>query len=277
MKKRRMAAAAAAFLLAALPLSVSAEEYTAGDGLQVAFTGSKLESSFDYHELAARARGMQPGDRMTMEVAVKNAGGERTDWYLSNEVLQTFEETDGTAAGGGAYTYMLSYTDGSGTKELYNSSRVGGEKNNASDSALGLHEAAESLEEYMYLGRLENGGEGKLCLTVVLDGETQGNDYAQTLASLKLNFAVEPVTGEAGSGGSSGGGGSRGNAGGEAENSSGEVIERTVKRYVTQDVKTGDYSRTLLWTAAALGSGLVLLCLAVAGLRRNRGGNGNEE
>ena len=48
-----------------------------------------------------------------------------------------------------------------------------------------------SLEEFFYLDRLVPGGDGIVTLKVELDGETQGNTYQNTLASLQMNFAVE--------------------------------------------------------------------------------------
>lgn len=272
MKKRWMIFTAA-FLLTAFSLRARAEDYAGGEDWQVTFTGKKLESSFDYEEVADLARGMQPGDRMTMEISLKNSGGRSADWYLSNEVLQTFEETDGTGAAGGAYTYVLTYTDKAGKKELYSSSRVGGEKTGGGNSSAGLHEAVDGLEEYMYLGRLENGGTGSLRLEVVLDGETQGNGYARTLASLKLNFAVENVPESVG-------------PDREADRETPEeasvtpvkeVIRRTVTKYTSEDVRTGDYSRTLFWTLSALGSGILLFLCGAAKLRRDKGGGGDEK
>ena len=93
-------------------------------------------------------------------------------------------------------------------------------------------------------------------LTVALDGETQGNDYQNTLAQLQMNFATEIV---------------------EPDTVQGEdkVINRTVKEadktvYRTQRVKTGDESQTLLYSAIALVSGLVLLGLGIVALKKKK-------
>ena len=97
-------------------------------------------------------------------------------------------------------------------------------------------------------------------LTVALDGETQGNDYQNTLAQLQMNFATEIA---------------------QADTVKGEdkVINRTVKEadktvYRTQKVKTGDESQTLLYSVIALASGLVLLVLGVIVLKKK---NNREE
>lgn len=243
----------------------------AGEAWQVTFNGKKLESNFDDKAVADLADDLQPGDTVTLELSLKNSDKRAADWYLSNEILKSFEDPAEGEAGkaaaprNGAYTYILTYRDmdAGETTELYNSNRVGGEKLGDGDTPLGLNEVEESLKDYVYLGRLKTGKEGTLRLDVTLDGETQGNDYAKTLASLKLNFAVEsvPETGNPGGGGG-------------AEN---RTVRRTVTQYVITGIQTGDASQTLWWTMAALGSGLLLLVLFMGKLRKEKGGDGNEE
>lgn len=260
--KRRWCVIMLAALLAASPLTAYASEVSGGEKWQVSFNGKKLESNFDNKDVVDQAKDLLPGDGVTMELSLKNASGRPANWYLSNEIVKSFEEPGGGTAGravsasGGAYTYILTYVDASGSQELYNSNRIGGEsKENA-----GLREVEESLKDYLYLGRLNAGQEGALRLEVILDGETQGNDYAETLASLKLNFAVEEVPEPAAQGGGS----------------EGRTEHRTVTQYVLTGVQTGDESSPFLWTAA-LGSGLLLLMLCIGRLRKDIGGDGNEE
>lgn len=272
--KRRWCMIMLAALLAASPVTAYASEASGGEEWQVTFNGKKLESNFDNKDVVDQAKGLLPGDEVTLELSLKNASGRPADFYLSNEILKSFEEpaqadAGGTAgraaspraasASGGAYTYILTYEDASSSQELYNSSRIGGEGKDGSE--VGLKEVEESLKDYLYLGRLNSGKGGALKLTIVLDGETQGNNYAQTLAQLKLNFAVEEVPEETTPGGGSGG----------------RTVRRTVTQYVLTGVQTGDESRTLLWTVIALGSGLALLFLCVGRIRKDRGGDGNEE
>lgn len=132
---------------------------------------------------------MQPGDSARFQITVQNEYATATDWYMTNEVLRSLEDTS-TVAQGGAYSYLLTYTNAAGElKTLYNSSKVGGE--NYLENLQGLHEATDALKNYFFLDTLASGEHGVVQLYVLLDGETQGNDYQDTLAQLKMNFAVE--------------------------------------------------------------------------------------
>ncbi len=157
----------------------------------VSFDGSKMNSNFDQDGMTEALNGLQPGDTATFTVTLRNNSSEVTDWYMSNEIMSSLEDSKDSAVGG-AYSYKLTYSDGSTTQELYNSETVGGEK--LSDSGEGLNEATESLDEMFALDELSANEQGTVTLTVGLDGETQGNGYQDTLAELKLDFGVEVVT-----------------------------------------------------------------------------------
>jgi hypothetical protein len=98
----------------------------------------------------------------------------------------------------------------------------------------GLHEATDALTDYFYLDTLSSGQSGTVTLKIALDGETQGNDYQDTLADLQMNFAVELTTAS----------GTR------------------------QVVNTGDGRSFLPYILAMALSGLVLLALAIYSLKR---------
>ena len=99
------------------------------------------------------------------------------------------------------------------------------------------------MEDHFYLDRLENGAEGTVYLRTVLDGETQGNDYQNTLARLQMNFAAEIVSPDFQ-----------------------KAADKTI--YRTQRVKTGDENSVLLYSIIALASGLVLLVLGIAAFKK---------
>lgn len=190
--KRRLATALMALaMIGTMSVTAYADELQGASGWQVAFTAeNKLESNFKTKDMDEAVAGMQPGDAITFHVDVRNSNPASTEWYMSNEVLYSLEDRSrngGTS--GGAYEYELVYTDSSGRDNvLFSSDTVGGE--NISIAGEGLHEATDALEDYFYIDTLEKGQSGHVSLRVELDGETQGNDYQDTLADLQLNFAV---------------------------------------------------------------------------------------
>jgi len=247
MNKKILCLIMAMLLVLATPFSVSAEEYQGSKDWEVSFDGSKMNSNFKSAEMTEEILNIQPGDSITLQVNLKNASGKKADWYMTNEVLQTLEDSN-TSAEGGAYTYILTYhaPDGAETV-LYSSEVVGGEEETDKEDE-GLHQATAGLEDYFYLDRLLNGEAASIKLYVQLDGETQGNAYQDTLARLKMNFAVEKVNDE--------------------------VITKQVTKekvvIITNVVKTGDESPIVLFSVLALASGLVLLVLAIVSVRMRR-------
>ena len=231
-----------------------AEDYQGDPGWAVDFTGSGMESNFNTSDINDAIYNLQPGDSIDISVALKNTGANDADWWMTNKVLQSLEDSQRVAASGG-YSYILTYQPPRGELEtLYSSDTVGGERTGDMDVGEGLHEATESLSEYFYLDTLKAGEQGTISLTVALDGETQGNTYQDTLANLTLNFAVEerrnPVPVNDGEEGEP-----------EGETPEGETQTR-------RPPKTSDDSNLMLYVWISLGSGLALLALALYGLYR---------
>lgn len=188
MKRKITALLLACLLLSALSLPAFAEDYEGKGDWSVDFNGTKVVSNFETANIDDLIYGMQPGDTVTIELAVKNTSGETVSWYMTNEVLESLEDAQ-TVAEGGAYTYELFYQDSKGKNTtLYSSDAVGGE---TEIDLEGLHQATDSLEEYFFLDEMASKKAGRLTLRVALDGETQGNAYQNTLAKLSMNFAVE--------------------------------------------------------------------------------------
>ena len=189
MKKRTWSLALVYSLVACTAMTVHAEDYTGSDGWKVEFTGKEMQSNFRSAAMTETISAIQPGDSVAFNISLENPSEYTTDWYMTNEVLSSLEDSQRVAAGGG-YTYILTYTDHEGTETvLYDSENVGGEK--ATDAGEGLHEATDNLDEFFYLDTLAPGQAGSVDLVVALDGETQGNAYQDTLAELQMNFAVE--------------------------------------------------------------------------------------
>lgn len=251
---------------------------TLGSEWNVTFTaGNEMDSDYTVSDFNSAAYGMQPGDDMEIRLNIKNDNASAANWYMTNEVLQSLEETSGSNASGGAYEYELAYTAPDGTQEiLFTSDTVGGE---STGDRVGLRGATSGLEDYFYLDTLEPGQRGFITLRVALDGETQGNDYQNTLASLQMNFAVDTTaaytqtvtevveeepegtpgegqnpSGSAGNGQGNDGSGNGGSAGGGR----------------TGVVRTSDESNMVPFLIAAALSGFLLLFLALYGMRERR-------
>lgn len=243
MKKKILCLVLAAAMTIGAPTAAFAEEYTGEDHWAVEFDGENMNSNFTSAEMADEVYGILPGDTMRLQVAVVNDSDGQTDWYMSNEILKSLEE--GSTAEGGAYTYILSYTDASGeVTELYSSDTVGGE--GSTEAGEGLQQADDALSDFFYLGRLDAGASGQVSLAVALEGETQGNDYQNTLAQLQMIFAVEKT----------------------APNRVVQPGEETVIRQ--EPPKTGDYFQAYLFSGLALAGGVVLVILVAVMMKRRR-------
>ena len=197
-----------------------------------------MESTFRTAELDDAVSGLQPGDDITFTLRLSNDSEAVTDWYMTNRVLYSLEDRSTNAAtAGGAYTYFLSYTNAAGEENvLFSSDTVGGE--HVSEAGEGLHEATDALQDFFYLDTLSGSQAGTIVLRVALEGETQGNDYQDTLADLAMNLAVELM---------------------EA------APEPGAPRII---VKTGDDRNLLPYYVAMAVSGVLLLILAIDNVRR---------
>ena len=194
MRKKSFSFLLALLLLCSFSVFASAEAQ-AGD---VTFTagGKMVEENFNIDQLISA---LQPGDKASYTVYIHNQNAKTTRWYMSNEVLRSLEDSaaDGTIHGG-VYGYKLSYVGPGGSQTLYDSDHVGGET--VLDSRVGLHEATSNLEDYFFLDTLNSGESGVVTLEVSLEGETQGNLYQDTMAKIRMNFAVELKDGKEGGG-----------------------------------------------------------------------------
>lgn len=242
MKKRRLLYGLAAFLILASSLTVQAEDRKGASGWQVTFDGKKMKSNFNSSKINDEVIALQPGDSVELTIKLKNNYKGEVDWYMKNEVLETLE--DAGEAAGGAYDYLLTYTDKSKkTTTLYSSEKFGGD---GRINGVGLHGATKTLDNYFYLDRTKKGDTGVVKLKVALDGETLVNDYQNTIARLQMDFATELAGNGAGNNGGSGGSGGR-----------------------REVIKTGDQTQMLLFVLLTLGAGLVFLLTVFIRLRRD--------
>ncbi len=127
MKKKILCLVMTLVMTAGAATTAFARDYQGADGWQVTFDGSKMSSNFQDNDVTDEMANIQPGDSIELKVNVMNSDSGSTDWYMTNEVIQTLEDAQQSAAGGG-YSYRLTYV-GSDKKEtvLYDSTTVGGE------------------------------------------------------------------------------------------------------------------------------------------------------
>ena len=178
-------------LMLALPMAASAEEWNGASDWIVTFTtANRIVSNFGETAIDDTLRNLQPGDQANFKITVLNSSGKTIDWYMQNSVIKSLE--DSSAASGGAYSYILTYTTSAGAgRELYNSDTVGGED---SPAGAGLNEINRTeLKDWIFLEQMATGRSGVVNLTVKLEGESQGNNYQDTMADLRMKFAAEIV------------------------------------------------------------------------------------
>ena len=224
--------------------TVSAEDRQGESGWEVTFNGKKMESNFTSAKMGDEINAMQPGDSVELTITLRNTFDGKADWYMKNEVLKALE--DAGDAAGGAYDYLLTYTDTAGeTSTLYSSENFGGD---GRINGVGLHGATQTLDDYFYLDRMGSRDKGTVKLKVALDGETLVNNYQNTYARLQMDFATELVDADT-----------------PAPNSPGS---NTVTR--REVIKTGDQTRIMLYVSLMLGAGLVLLLLVILRIRREQ-------
>lgn len=278
--RRVLTACLSVLMLCSTCLTASAEELSRS-GWTATFTGSAIETNFRPEDLYTALCELQPGDSATLRVDVKNASSDYVQWYISNETLQSLEDTR-TSARNGGYSYKLSYTsngaNGSAdgiaeadrTAVLFDSDTIGGDGGN------GLYEATENLDGFFHMCNMAPGGSGYVVLYVKLDGETQGNGYQKTLAKIELLFAVDTVPPKYV----------------EVPEKKTETVTRPGKRieipgdpvYVIDDPdtplsdipqytnvpQTGDSLKLACWSAAALALGIGGIVLVVVKRRKDR-------
>ena len=184
-------------LIAVLLLSISIPAFAVDDGYVVFNANKKMEEqNFNINQVFD---GLEPGDNAVYNVHIRNLYTKTTHWYMTNEVINSLELSSNIS--GGAYTYVLTYTDPSGKiTTLYDSSAgvgthfVGGDTPH--NGRTGLEEATETLEDHFFIDTLNTGESGLVTLYVSLEGETQGNSYQNTNANLQMDFAVEVLDGK---------------------------------------------------------------------------------
>lgn len=245
--KRLLHVLLAAALVCAAPALALAESRTGKTWNVTYTTAGKLEDDYSSQEYADQISQLEPGDDITMTVKLDHQNATSADWYLRNDVIKTLE--DASNAAGSAYTYKLTYQGASTNHTLFDST-VGG------DTGAGLHDADDG--NYIYLDNLSTGKSGTVTLYVALDGETEGNVYFDTLAQIKLAFAVEPNTSS--------------NSNEQTNTTNGDSNRNQNQNNETRRglVRTGEENRLFPFYVAMLVSGLLFAALAVVSFRERK-------
>ena len=247
MRKKIIYSVMALLLMLSTSMTAFAEDFTGGDNWSVYFSeDKKMVSTFGKNEFDDAIYQLQPGDSVTISLKPENRYNESTNWYMTNEVLNSLEDTKNVQAMGGAYSYLLYYTDASGAQTtLFDSDTVGGET--TVDNKQGLNQATNSLEDWFFLETLKSGESSSITLKVTLDGETQGNAYQNTLADLMMNFAVEVA---------------------DQTTPETTTTKTDTPRTYTSRPKTGDQFPILVFSIVAMVSGIICVILVIFRLRR---------
>lgn len=245
--KRLLSILLAAALVCAAPVLALAESRTGKTWNVTYTTDGKLKDDYSSREYADQISQLEPGDDITLTVKLDHQNATAADWYLRNDVIKTLE--DASHATGSAYTYRLTYQGTSANHTLFDST-VGG------DTGSGLRDADDG--NFIYLDNLSQGKSGTVTLYVALDGETEGNAYFDTLAQIKLAFAVEPSTSTS----------TTERTTNTTSNTTGTTTELNENRRGL--VRTGEENRLFPFYVAMLVSGLLFGALAVVSYRERK-------
>ena len=93
MKKKILCLAMMVMMVIGTTMTANAEDFKSSANWLASFTGDKIESNFSTAALADEILQILPGDTITLEVGIQNSSEEETDWYMTNQVLETLEET----------------------------------------------------------------------------------------------------------------------------------------------------------------------------------------
>lgn len=232
MKNKIWTLCIAALLVLSSSVTALAEDKQGEAGWEVVFDGEHMTSNFSNGKVDEQIAGLQPGDSVEITITLQNTYQGQADWYMKNQVGKALETA--SSAVGGAYDYLLTYTNKSGeTTTLFSSDYFGGDSMYKGE---GLLAAAKSMNNFVSLDRLGSGESGVVKLKVRLEGETLVNGYQNTSARLDMQFAAELVEGGA----------------------------------LRRPVRTGDQTKILLFIILTLVSGLLVLAIGIMRLRRDR-------
>ncbi|MCR5415246.1 MAG: hypothetical protein K6E79_00435 [Pseudobutyrivibrio sp.] len=185
-KRLNIVLALAVGVVGLMGLSETADAKTQETGWTINFDGSTVSSGTTTDK--GTIVSAMPGDTIQYNVTYTNSSTISADFYLDTEVINSLENknadgTDANISGEGAYSYSIKYTIDGATTTIYDSESVG---------AIETSEITENNKSsYFGIGNLAAGNSGLITVEVVLDGNSQDNDYMAKLATLELKLGVE--------------------------------------------------------------------------------------
>ena len=165
---------------------IVAKAETQSKAWEVHYTGKEMTST--YRKDNSIIENTMPGDTIVYSVDYYNDSDSPIEFFMSTDVIKTLEE--GSKASGGAYSYKVTNT-GSDVP-IYDSATVGGEAGEDADAVRGLLQLNGQKDgTYFSLGTLNANEKGQVAIAIVLDGNSQNNNYMSTLGSLEIKFGAE--------------------------------------------------------------------------------------
>lgn len=252
MKKIMFVFGLIASLLLGMNTAVFAEETPTAT-----FDGSK-EIKYNYSDtenFGSAFEGMLPGEERMQEILLKNTYSRSVNFYMQQEVLQSFEDT--VNASGAAYDIMLALVKGNETNVIFGGSEEDGSGRIGGDEE-GLANLNDAMDGWIYLTALEPDETASLQLTVKLDGESNTNEYQSASGIFDFQFRAsydDPQTVY---------------QKGETTYVRKEVKGEDVVTRIVRTVKTGDNAPVLLLSAAAAAAILLIAVLLIVRRKKNR-------
>ena len=203
---------------------------------EVTFTSdSKLESTFHDDVIDDTIlENLEPGDVAIFRIDVKNENAKEVNFWMDHRTIDSLETWGSNLERSGAgYGFVVQYESGGKTQTLYYSGLKIEGVDFDPNTPSSMREMKINKDTYIYLDTYASGEGGTVVLTVLLDGETMGNDYQATKVDIATEFAVEIIE-------------------------TGEII------------KTGDTNQTLGYFIAMAAAGIVILVLAIVLVRTRR-------
>ncbi len=163
--------------------TISSNAETSESGWEVSFNGKGFDS--DYAKNKSNINNAMPGDTVNYAIKYTNSSKNEAAFYMNADVVKTLE--DGSKASGGAYSYKITNEIAGKTSTIIDSETVGGDPS----EVIGLDQVNGKGGTYFSLGKLGVNESGSVKIEVLLDGNSQTNDYMSTLAKINVKFGAE--------------------------------------------------------------------------------------